>query len=72
MPSYMPSSTRLGSTMIRRTSSGVALYRIAMIMELIMTLLPEPVEPAISRCGMVSRAATRIRPLISLPSGMVR
>ena len=42
--------------MIRRTSSGVALYRIDMIMELIMTLLPEPVEPAISRCGMASSA----------------
>ena len=72
MPSYMPSSTRLGSTMIRRTSSGVALYRIDMIMELIMTLLPDPVEPAISRCGMDSSAATRMRPLMSLPSGIVR
>ena len=58
--------------MIRRTSSGVALYRIDMIMELIMTLLPDPVEPAISRCGMVSSAATRMRPLMSLPSGIVR
>ena len=72
MPSYMPSSTRLGSTMIMRTSSGVALYRIDMIMELIMTLLPEPVEPAISRCGMDSSAATLMRPLMSLPSGIVR
>ncbi len=58
--------------MIRRTSSGVALYRIDMIIELIMTLLPEPVDPAINRCGMVSSAATRMRPLISLPSGIVR
>ena len=32
MPSYIPSSTRFGSTMIMRTSSGVALYRIDMIM----------------------------------------
>ena len=31
-----------------------------------------PVEPAISRCGMVSSAATRMRPLMSLPSGIVR
>ena len=37
-----------------------------------MTLLPDPVDPAISRCGMDSSAATRIRPLMSLPSGMVR
>ena len=71
MPSYMPSSTRLGSTMIMRTSSGVDLYRIDMIMELIITLLPEPVEPAISRCGMDSSAATLMRPLMSLPIEMV-
>ena len=37
-----------------------------------MTLLPDPVEPAISRCGMDSSAATRMRPLMSLPSEMVR
>ena len=43
-----------------------------MIMELIMTLLPDPVDPAISRCGMASRAAALMRPLMSLPSGMVR
>ena len=43
-----------------------------MIRELIMTDLPEPVEPAISRCGIVSSAATRIRPLMSLPMDMVR
>ena len=71
MPSYMPSSTRLGSTMIMRTSSGVDLYRIDMISELIITLLPEPVEPAISRCGMDSSAATLMRPLMSLPSEIV-
>ena len=34
-----------------------------MIMELIMTLLPDPVDPAISRCGMVSSAATRDAPV---------
>ena len=72
MPSYIPNSTRLGSTMIRRTSSGVALYRIPMIMELIMTLLPDPVDPAISKCGIASSEATLMRPLMSLPSGMVR
>ena len=35
--------------MIMRTSSGVALYRNDMIMAFSITLLPEPVEPAISR-----------------------
>ena len=72
MPSYIPSSTRLGSTMIMRTSSGVDLYSIDMMSELIITLLPDPVEPAISRCGMDSSAATWMRPLMSLPSEMVR
>ena len=41
-------------------------------MELIMTLFPAPVDPAINRCGMESSAATLIRPLISLPSEIVR
>ena len=58
--------------MIMRTSSGVDLYRIDMISELIMTLLPEPVDPAIRACGMVSSAATLMRPLMSLPMEMVR
>ena len=38
-----------------------------MIMALMATLLPEPVEPAISRCGMVARSAVTVRPLMSLP-----
>ncbi len=41
-----------------------------MIIELSSTLLPEPVDPAISRCGIDSSALTLIRPLMSLPSGM--
>ena len=36
-----------------------------------MTLLPEPVEPAIRQCGMASSEATLIRPLMSLPMAMV-
>ncbi len=35
--------------MIMRTCCGVALYRIDMISELSITLLPDPVDPAISR-----------------------
>ena len=37
-----------------------------------MTLFPTPVEPAISRCGMDSSAATLMRPLMSLPNEIVR
>ena len=43
-----------------------------MIIELSITLLPAPVDPAISRCGIDSRAATLMRPLMSLPRHMVR
>jgi hypothetical protein len=43
-----------------------------MMSELIMTDLPDPVEPAISACGMVSSEATLMRPLMSLPIEMVR
>ena len=35
------------------------------------TLLPVPVEPAISRCGICVRSAARMRPIRSLPSGSV-
>ena len=42
-----------------------------MISELSITLLPDPVDPAISRCGIDSSAATLIRPLMSLPSATV-
>ncbi len=38
-----------------------------MIMALMATLLPDPVEPAISRCGMEARSAVTRRPLMSLP-----
>ena len=43
-----------------------------MMSELIMTDLPDPVEPAISACGMESSAATLMRPLMSLPIEIVR
>ncbi len=42
-----------------------------MISEFSITLLPDPVEPAISRCGMASSAVTLMRPLMSLPSEIV-
>ena len=42
-----------------------------MIMALMATLLPVPVEPAMSRCGMVPRSAVTMRPLMSLPIASV-
>ncbi len=57
--------------MIMRTWSGVERNRIDMIIEFNITLLPEPVEPAISRCGIDSSAVTLIRPLMSFPKGIV-
>jgi len=38
-----------------------------MIIALMATLLPVPVEPAIRRCGMPARSAMAMRPLMSLP-----
>ena len=43
-----------------------------MMSEFSMTLLPEPVEPAISRWGMDSSGVTLMRPLMSLPRVTVR
>src|ERR1700760_3584832 len=71
MPSYMPSSTRLGSTRIMRTCSGVALNNTDMIIALMATDLPLPVEPAINTWGMVARSAVTRRPLMSLPMASV-
>src|SRR5271163_2894155 len=71
MPSYMPSSTRLGSTRISLTCCGVALYSTDMIMALMATDLPLPVEPAIRTWGMVARSAVTRRPLMSLPMASV-
>ena len=42
-----------------------------MIIALIATLLPVPVEPAISKCGMPESSAVTMRPLMSLPSASV-
>ena len=58
MPSYTESSSIFGSTMMKRTSSGVALRRMLMIIELTATDLPEPVVPAMSRCGALARSST--------------
>ena len=42
-----------------------------MIIALMATDLPAPVEPAISRCGILARSAVTMRPLMSLPIASV-
>ena len=61
------SSTTLGSIRIRLTSRGVLVIRNDMTMLAMHTLLPEPVVPAISRCGMRVRSDTIGWPAASLP-----
>ena len=67
-PLYWPSSTRLGSTRISRTSSGVARIRIDVTRALMHEDLPAPVAPAMSTCGSSSSLSRRVVPLMSLPS----
>jgi len=57
--------------MINRTCSGVALYNRLKTMAFMATDLPEPVVPAISKCGIFARSATTGCPAISLPSANV-
>ena len=57
MPSYGVSSTIFGSMRIIRTSSGVARDSSETSIELTKLDLPEPVEPATSRCGILARLA---------------
>ncbi|OPY86788.1 MAG: hypothetical protein A4E73_03857 [Syntrophaceae bacterium PtaU1.Bin231] len=70
MPSYAESSRRLGSIMRNFTVSGAALKRILQIMALRDTLFPEPVVPAIRRCGILTRSARTGAPTMSSPRAM--
>ena len=65
--SYWVSSTRLGSTMIIRTWSGVERMRIDVRAELRKLDLPEPVWPATRRWGILARLTITVRPLMSRP-----
>jgi hypothetical protein len=67
MPSYGVSSTIFGSMRIIRTSSGVARASSDTSIELTNDDLPEPVEPATSRCGIFVRFAVTMWPSMSLP-----
>ena len=57
--------------MIKRTSSGCALYKIDRIMQLTPTDLPEPVVPATSKWGILAKLAITGAPAMSLPIAMV-
>ena len=59
MPSYGVSSTIFGSIRIIRTSSGVARDSSETSIELTKLDLPEPVDPATSRCGILARFAAQ-------------
>ena len=57
--------------MMKRTSSGVARIRMLVIIALTLTDLPAPVDPAMSRCGIVARSLTNGSPWIVLPMASV-
>ncbi len=67
MPSYGVSSTIFGSIRIILTSSGVARASSDTSIELTKLDLPEPVEPATSRCGIFARLHEMYSPSMSLP-----
>ena len=68
---YCPSSTRLGSTRIILTWSGVVRINSDVINELIAELFPAPVAPEISTCGNSARFCITVRPAMSRPSATV-
>ena len=65
---YPVSSTRLGSTRINFTSFGEARKRIEARNELIATDFPEPVAPAINKCGIFAISASTGSPATFSPS----
>ncbi len=71
MPSYTDNSSIFGSTIISRTCSGCDLYSRLRIMALMATDLPDPVVPAINKCGIRARSATTELPPMSLPKANV-
>ncbi len=68
----MLNSTTLGSTRISFTSWGCARNKTLINSELIQTDLPEPVAPAMSRCGMRVKSQKIGCPAISRPSTAAR
>ena len=68
---YCANSTIFGSIRIRRSFSGEQRYKKLMMMLFVHTDLPEPVVPAISRCGIFARLPTWHFPAMSLPRAKV-
>ena len=66
-PLYIESSTFLGSTKTSFTSSGLVRIKIEVIILLIHTDLPEPVDPATKRCGVLSISQNIGWPMMFLP-----
>ena len=64
------SSTRFGSIITSRTSSGVERISIETTSELIIEDLPAPVAPATNKCGILARFAQIKLPSTSLPSAI--
>ncbi len=67
---YKVSSTRFGSTIMNFKLSGELRYRSDVIMVWIETDFPEPVAPAIRRCGALARLLKYVMPDIPLPKHM--
>jgi hypothetical protein len=61
----------LRSIRIIRTSSGLALQSRLVMTALTITLLPDPVAPAISRCGILARSTALAEPATSRPRAKV-
>ncbi len=66
-PLYWPSSTRLGSTMISRTSSGRVRISSEVTIELMHDDFPAPVAPAMSTWGSSARLSSADAPEMSSP-----
>ena len=62
----------MGSIRINLHSSGLNLYNILIIIVFIPTDFPDPVVPAIKRCGIFSKSAKTTWPEISFPRARVR
>ena len=68
---YVDNSNFLGSININLTSSGLALYKIEIIIVLIHTDLPAPVAPATSRWGSFPKSIVNASPIVVLPIAIV-
>ena len=68
MPLKFTNSTRLGSTITNWTSSGVVVHSKPAMIAFTQTDLPEPVAPAMSKCGILARSSQTGCPATSCPN----